>query len=70
VNNRRTLLDYLKKKDHERYREVISQLGLRRWLSMQRKAWPCSVFAWWAAASRCPGTAMVSLDTWEVSAQI
>lgn len=30
VNNRRKLLDYLKEKDHERYREVISQLGLRR----------------------------------------
>mgnify|MGYP000011313529 CR=1 FL=1 len=30
VNNRRTLLDYLKKKDNERYRQVITQLGLRR----------------------------------------
>jgi small subunit ribosomal protein S15 len=30
VNNRRKLLDYLKGKDHERYREVIKQLGLRR----------------------------------------
>ena len=30
VNNRRKLLDYLKAKDHERYREVIKQLGLRR----------------------------------------
>ncbi len=30
VNNRRKLLDYLKDKDHERYRAVISQLGLRR----------------------------------------
>ncbi len=30
VNNRRKLLDYLKEKDHERYREVISRLGLRR----------------------------------------
>ena len=30
VNNRRKLLDYLKEKDHVRYREVISQLGLRR----------------------------------------
>jgi small subunit ribosomal protein S15 len=30
VNNRRTLLDYLKKKDNDRYRQVISQLGLRR----------------------------------------
>jgi len=30
VNNRRKLLDYLKEKDHERYREVITRLSLRR----------------------------------------
>ena len=30
VNNRRKLLDYLKDKDSERYREVITRLGLRR----------------------------------------
>ena len=30
VNNRRKLLDYLKEKDHERYRAVIEKLGLRR----------------------------------------
>jgi small subunit ribosomal protein S15 len=30
VNNRRKLLDYLKAKDNERYREIISRLGLRR----------------------------------------
>jgi small subunit ribosomal protein S15 len=30
VNNRRKLLDYLKDKDLERYRGVISRLGLRR----------------------------------------
>ncbi len=30
VNNRRKLLDYLKANDQERYRTVISQLGLRR----------------------------------------
>ena len=30
VNNRRKLLDYLKDKDNERYREVITRLGLRR----------------------------------------
>ena len=30
VNNRRKLLDYLKEKDNERYREVITRLGLRR----------------------------------------
>ena len=30
VNKRRKLLDYIKSKDHERYRELISQLGLRR----------------------------------------
>lgn len=30
VNNRRKLLDYLKSKDHKRYREVIAKLGLRR----------------------------------------
>jgi small subunit ribosomal protein S15 len=30
VNNRRKLLDYLKDKDHKRYREVIARLGLRR----------------------------------------
>ena len=30
VNNRRKLLDYLKAKDIERYREVIKRLGLRR----------------------------------------
>ena len=30
VNNRRKLLDYLKAKDVARYRELISQLGLRR----------------------------------------
>jgi len=30
VNARRKLLDYLKKKDVERYRELIKRLGLRR----------------------------------------
>ena len=30
VNKRRKLLDYLKAKDQDRYRELISQPGLRR----------------------------------------
>ncbi len=30
VNNRRKLLDYLKSKDSERYRQLIERLGLRR----------------------------------------
>lgn len=30
VNHRRTLLAYLKKKDHDRYAELIKRLGLRR----------------------------------------
>ncbi len=30
VGRRRRLLDYLKRKDIERYRELISRLGLRR----------------------------------------
>lgn len=30
VNTRRRLLDYLKKKDMERYRKVIAALGLRK----------------------------------------
>lgn len=30
VNKRRKLLDYLKKKDLDRYRDLISRLGLRR----------------------------------------
>ncbi len=30
VNQRRKLLDYLKSKDIERYRELIARLGLRR----------------------------------------
>ena len=30
VNSRRKMLDYLKKKDLERYRSLISRLGLRR----------------------------------------
>jgi small subunit ribosomal protein S15 len=30
VNSRRKLLDYLKSKDAERYRSLISRLGLRR----------------------------------------
>ncbi len=30
VNSRRTLLDYLKSKDLDRYRELIARLGLRR----------------------------------------
>ncbi len=30
VNQRRSLLDYLKKKDIERYRGLIDRLGLRR----------------------------------------
>jgi small subunit ribosomal protein S15 len=30
VNQRRSLLDYLKKKDIERYRDLIQRLGLRR----------------------------------------
>ncbi len=30
VNQRRSLLDYLKKKEVKRYRELIGRLGLRR----------------------------------------
>jgi small subunit ribosomal protein S15 len=30
INQRRSLLDYLKKKDIERYRDLIKRLGLRR----------------------------------------
>ena len=30
VNQRRSLLDYLKNKDIERYRDLIKRLGLRR----------------------------------------
>ncbi len=30
VNQRRSLLDYLKRKDGERYRSLITRLGLRR----------------------------------------
>ncbi len=30
VNQRRSLLDYLKKKEVQRYRDLISRLGLRR----------------------------------------
>jgi small subunit ribosomal protein S15 len=30
INKRRKLLDYLKKKDNERYRDLISRLGLRK----------------------------------------
>lgn len=30
VNHRRRLLDYLKNKDHGRYRDLIARLGLRR----------------------------------------
>ncbi len=30
VNKRRKLLDYLNSRDQDRYRELISQLGLRR----------------------------------------
>jgi small subunit ribosomal protein S15 len=30
VNSRRKLLDYLKSKDVERYRDLIARLGLRR----------------------------------------
>ena len=30
VNKRRKLLDYLKSRDQDRYRELIKQLGLRR----------------------------------------
>jgi len=30
VNQRRQLLDYLKRKDADRYQDIISRLGLRR----------------------------------------
>ena len=30
VNQRRSMLDYLKKKDVQRYRDLIGRLGLRR----------------------------------------
>ena len=30
VNKRRSLLDYLKKKDHARYADLIAKLGLRK----------------------------------------
>ena len=30
VNRRRSLLDYLQRKDHERYKALIEKLGLRR----------------------------------------
>ncbi|MEO4043993.1 30S ribosomal protein S15 [Hoeflea sp. CAU 1731] len=30
VSNRRSLLDYVKKKDEERYKKLIASLGIRR----------------------------------------
>ncbi|WP_343345946.1 30S ribosomal protein S15 [Sphingomicrobium sp. XHP0239] len=30
VNKRRSLLDYLKRKDHDRYTDLIKSLGLRK----------------------------------------
>jgi small subunit ribosomal protein S15 len=30
VNNRRKLLDYLKRKDHARYKSLIESLGIRK----------------------------------------
>lgn len=30
VNQRRSLLDYIRKKDVERYRDIVQRLGLRR----------------------------------------
>ena len=30
VNNRRSLLDYLKREDEAKYKEIIARLGLRR----------------------------------------
>ena len=30
VNNRRSLLDYLKREDEAKYKEIIAKLGLRR----------------------------------------
>ncbi len=30
VNKRRSLLDYLKRKDNERYTQIIAKLGLRK----------------------------------------
>ncbi|WP_265530438.1 30S ribosomal protein S15 [Sphingomicrobium marinum] len=30
VNKRRNLLDYLKRKDHQRYADLIAKLGLRK----------------------------------------
>jgi small subunit ribosomal protein S15 len=30
VNKRRSLLDYLKRKDHQRYTDLIAKLGLRK----------------------------------------
>ena len=30
VNKRRSLLDYLKRKDNERYQQLIAKLGLRK----------------------------------------
>lgn len=30
VNQRRSLLDYVRKKDVQRYREIVQRLGLRR----------------------------------------
>ena len=30
VNKRRSLLDYLKRKDHDRYTDLIKKLGLRK----------------------------------------
>ena len=30
VNKRRSLLDYLKRKDHQRYTDLIGKLGLRK----------------------------------------
>ncbi|GKX32970.1 MAG: 30S ribosomal protein S15 [Rhizobiaceae bacterium MnEN-MB40S] len=30
VSNRRSLLDYLKRKDEERYKKLIASLGIRR----------------------------------------
>jgi small subunit ribosomal protein S15 len=38
VSQRRRLLDYLRRKNADRYREVINRLGIRKKRSPQRKA--------------------------------
>jgi len=59
VSQRRSLLDYLKRRDINRYHDVINRLGIRRWLCSDVPA-DVGLVLWPNVTARLPGLSRTS----------